>query len=122
MRGSGRGEVQWGVLLDDLGSADMMDSRGEAEAQYVALGGVGLIRVETATYLPPTTCDIDKGDDLGSADMMERPGWMSPGQYDPCPCLLPFAHEGGHKCRHDLTTPPGNSKSGSDLQQLGGDA
>jgi hypothetical protein len=35
-------------------------------------------------------------------DAGKRPGWMSPGQYDPCPCVRPKGHEGPCGCRdHD---------------------
>lgn len=33
------------------------------------------------------------GRDLGS-----RPSWMSPDQYDPCPCVLPEGHDGDCAC------------------------
>lgn len=35
------------------------------------------------------------GKGLGS-----RPSWMSPDQYDPCPCLLDLGHEGDCACSH----------------------
>lgn len=31
----------------------------------------------------------------------QRRSWMSPDQYDPCPCLLPFGHGGPHVCEHE---------------------
>jgi hypothetical protein len=30
----------------------------------------------------------------------QRPGWMSPDQYDPCMCVLAFEHEGDCVCKH----------------------
>lgn len=30
----------------------------------------------------------------------DRPGWMSPDQFDPCRCLLPRNHDGDHECEH----------------------
>lgn len=34
-------------------------------------------------------CGVDAG---------SRPYWMSPDQYDPCPCALAPGHEGPHRC------------------------
>ena len=31
-------------------------------------------------------------------DVSKRPYWMSPDQYDPCPCVLDQGHEGKHDC------------------------
>lgn len=41
-----------------------------------------------------------------------KPWWMSWGQYDPCPCLLPEGHDGPHWCEHLDTPDP--RKNGSD--------
>jgi hypothetical protein len=30
----------------------------------------------------------------------DRPEWMSPDQWDPCPCDLAAGHEGPHFCKH----------------------
>ena len=34
------------------------------------------------------------------ATLGERPGWMSPDQYEACRCTLPRDHEGEHACEH----------------------
>lgn len=91
-------ESQWGVVLDDLGSADMYDSRDEAVEALVTCGGLALLRVVAETYGLRETC----GRDVGS-----RPTWMSPDQYDPCPCLLPIGHEAACQCSCPHVTPPG---------------